>query len=429
MQQSLGWDRPLGYRRGAAHRLRSIELYHDFDWAKHFPDQRAQFRGGQNLAELVIRESPPGKQPAILLTDRDVDALGGNHTTDTHHVVVINLPDYVKKADEPGTANAYLVELLGGGVTRATRLSEVSADDAEEAARWLDQNLDVPALTRWVGDNEERLRILREIAASATSSGEGADITRAIEALGALDGIEPDLAEAIAELASVEEDLAGRIELLWALTEDEPGRAVAAEMLRDRLTERFQDARGAADEFESLLKTAGETEIQNFIERNPWLLGLEYAAVRPRQPVVRGAVDFLLERFDGFHDLLELKSPGDALFEVSDKKAEIRSPSKFRLSKPLALALAQVHAYRDVLREEPIHEKMYGLRNTRDPRITILVGCVSELDDQQERLLHELNCSLHNVEIVPFDLLARRARAVLDNAERYFSVAEEDTHA
>jgi hypothetical protein len=96
-----------------------------------------------------------------------------------------------------------------------------------------------------------------------------------------------------------------------------------------------------------------------------------------------------------------------------------------RLSKQLALALAQVHAYRDILREESVHEKMYGLRNTRDPRITILIGKASDLNDQEKRVLHELNCSLHDVEIVPFDLVARRARALLDNAEHYLVTADE----
>jgi hypothetical protein len=63
--------------------------------------------------------------------------------------------------------------------------------------------------------------------------------------------------------------------------------------------------------------------------------------IRPRQPIPRGAVDFLLERFDGFHDLLELKSPGDAIFETHGKDTPIRSPSSYRLSRPLSLALGK----------------------------------------------------------------------------------------
>ena len=183
----------------------------------------------------------------------------------------------------------------------------------------------------------------------------------------------------------------------------------------------------AADAFDDLLQSAGETEVQDFLETNPWLLGLDYAQIRARQPVIRGAVDFLLERFDGFHDVLELKSPDDRIFELRGRRTDISSPSAFRLSRPLALALAQVHAYRDVLSEEHTHRTFYGLPHTREPRITILIGLASELTEQEERILRELNRSLHRVEVVPFDVLARRAHAVLDNVERYLLAAEEQT--
>jgi hypothetical protein len=143
--------------------------------------------------------------------------------------------------------------------------------------------------------------------------------------------------------------------------------------------------------------------------------------------VVRGTVDFLLERFDGFHDLLELKGPDDRIFEEHARKRDIRSPSAFRLSRPLALALAQVHAYRDALTDEGTYEKFYGLPHTREPRITILIGLASELTEQEERILRELNRSLHRVEVVPFDVLSLRAHAVLDNVEHYLLAAREQT--
>ena len=423
MREALDWDRRLRYKRGAPQHLRGIDLFYDFRWRDYFSSGAAHFRGGQNLADVVIRECPDGRRPAILLTDRDYK-LGG-HAIETHHVVVINLPDYVARAEEPGTANAYMVELLGGGVTHAKRFSELTEDEVEEVAAWLDENLDAVALRRWAGTNERRLQVLREIVAemAADDPGPAAEVERAIDALEALEGIDEKLADTIVELA--DED--GRLELLWALTKDDAGRAAATETLSGRTSDRLEDARAAADEFERLLEHAGETKIHGFLEDNPWLLGLDYAMTRVRQPVVRGTVDFLLERFDGFHDLLELKSPSDSIFDISDKRAEIRSPSRFRLSRPLSQALAQVHAYRDVLSEESTHVKYFGLSNTRDPMITILIGRASELDEQQNRLLHELNCSLHNVEIVPFDVVAQRARAVLDNAERYLVQADEQT--
>lgn len=428
MREELGWDRPLRYRRGAPQRLRNIEVFYDFKWSAHFPDRRAQFRGGQSLADQVIDDCPAGKRPALLLTDR-ADIEEGARTTTRSYVVVVNLPRYTASADDANAATAYMARRLGRGITRAKSFSELSDADADEVAAWLDENLDVAALTRWAGDNEERLDLLREIGTSADEDDETeiGDVDRAVAALETLEELDPRIAEPIAALVSTETDLDTRMELLWALTDDNSGRLITGEMLHARMSERLDDARAAADGFDELLETAGETEVQNFLERHPWLLGLDYAQIRPRQPVIRGAVDFLLERFDRFHDLLELKSPDDRIFETHGKNPDIRSASAFRVSRPLALALAQVHAYRDALSEEGMHEKFYGLPHTRDPKITILIGVASELSDQEERILRELNCSLHRVEVVPFDVLAGRAHAVLDNVEQYLLAAEEQT--
>jgi Domain of unknown function (DUF4263) len=425
----LGWDRPLRFRRGARERLRGIEVYYDFEWSEHFPDRRVQFRGGQNLADLVIGECPDGKRPALLLTDRD-DVQQGGRQTDEHHVLVINLPRYVASAEDPGTAQAYLAGLLGSGITLAKRFSVLGESEADDAARWIDEHLDEAALLRWAGNNAKRIELLRQVGAARRREEDDSedshdDVERALAALDALEHIDPDVAEAIATIATRDEEGHGLSELLWALTDDDQGRVIAGEMLNARVDERLDDARAAADIFDDLVRTSGETEIHEFLEAHPWLLGLDYARVRPRQPVVRGAVDFLLERFDGFHDFLELKSPNDPLFETVGRQTDIRSPSAFRLSRPLSLALARVHAYRDILSHETTHEEMYGLRHTREPRITILIGRASELTEQEQRILHELNCSLHRVEVVPFDILARRAYAVLDNVKHYLVAAEE----
>jgi len=40
-------------------------------------------------------------------------------------------------------------------------------------------------------------------------------------------------------------------------------------------------------------------------------------------------------------------------------------------------------------------------------------------------VLRQFNKSLHRVEIVPFDVLARRANAILDNVERYLLAIEQ----
>ena len=70
-------------------------------------------------------------------------------------------------------------------------------------------------------------------------------------------------------------------------------------------------------------------------------------------------------------------------------------------------------------------EELFGLQHVRDPRLIIVVGRAEALPDHCARVLRQFNKSLHRVEIVPFDVLARRANAILDNVERYLLAIEQ----
>ncbi len=131
----------------------------------------------------------------------------------------------------------------------------------------------------------------------------------------------------------------------------------------------------------------------------------------------------MLERFDGYHDLLELKDPQDPIIEAPTPKDGVPPPaSSYRLSSSLAQALAQIHVYRDVLTNDAdTVEKLYGLNETRDPLLIIVIGQVASLTTDKARVLKNLNLSLHRVEIVPYDVLGTRAHTVIKNVERYLT--------
>jgi hypothetical protein len=98
------------------------------------------------------------------------------------------------------------------------------------------------------------------------------------------------------------------------------------------------------------------------------------------------------------------------------------SASAYRLSSALAQALAQVHVYREVLTTDAETVlRRYGLERTRDPRVIIVIGRAPE--SHRADVLRELNKSLHRIEIVPYDALAQRGEAVLDNVFKYLHAA------
>jgi hypothetical protein len=415
----LEWERPLEHRRGSPTRLDGIDVYYDFAWGEHFPDRRAQFRNGQCLAQRVREECPDGKTPALLLTDLE-NAREGCVETATHSVFVLNLPRY--KQTEPDASLAYFGQRFGS-ITKLGPLDELAAR-TEAGAAVLAAELSLERIAEWAANSSERREQLRVLAGTDRDGGRKAPIADLLAALEGVEGsLDPNTVMAIARLFGPDADADRRRQLLEAITEDSVGRCVVHEVLTERIPERVVDARSAVDEYERLLEdpATSETDMQHFIETNPWLLGLDYAAMRSRQPIVEGTVDFLLQRFDGFQDLLELKSPQDPIVAAPQRVAgRAPAPSAYALSPSLANALAQAHVYRERLTQHAqAQERLLGLSETRDPRLVIVIGKSASMTDDGRTILTELNKSLHRVEVVPYDILAARARAVLDNVERY----------
>ena len=426
MAFDLPWNRQLHHRQGAATRLGGIDVFCDFDWGKYFNDERTQFRNGECLAQNVSAQCPDDKTPALLLTDQD-EQDEGYRDTPLHCVFVVNLPRYLSTYADPSLA--YQAHRLGDGITRLGPLNAQAADRVQAGAAVLDADLDLEQIIAWVADNPQRKQQLREIAGDG--AGEKAEIGDVLNALeGLATGLDADAVAAIGRLFGADAERDRRMELVRAITEDPGGRYLTGEVLVERIPQRIADAREAMSDYQALLDDTGtnETQMQTFIEQNLWLLGLDYAAMRPRQALPMAEMDFLLERFDGVHDLLELKSPQDEIVKVRDSEGEaVPPPSAYELSPSLAKALAQVHVYRDrMTRHAPVAEDLYGLTQTRDPHLTIVIGRADPLPEQSKRVLGELNKSLHRVEIVPYDALGERANNVLDNVEKYLLAAEEE---
>ena len=99
------------------------------------------------------------------------------------------------------------------------------------------------------------------------------------------------------------------------------------------------------------------------------------------------------------------------------------SGSAYALGPALAKAIAQAHLYRSILDRSRELQTEYGLADSRQPRILILLGRSNDLSDLGRETLRELNLSLHRVEVVPYDLLGLRTAGLLDNIEALLSGA------
>lgn len=396
------WEPQLRWRRGARKRLAALDVYYDFRWKEVVGHERTMFRNGEDLADRIREDCPKGKNPVLLLTTREDIEKGHLHTNDANYVFVTNIHE-IRAEARGGAALNYLVGGLGAGSLDTMRRFREAVSDPRQLDEILELSITRKGLARWADRKPERVAMLREIVGPHTtdapvgeedpSGREAARKFLRVVGPGALQGMAD-------ELASTAE---GR-------------RAIASS---DQLAGRIQDARAAARDYRDLLAEprASETDFQDFIKQNPLLLGLEYAEVMPRAQFLRGEIDFVVRRHDGYRDLLELKGPSDPIIRF---RGEVEQrPSAYSLAPNLAQALAQVHLYREWIATAS-SENLNLYEVTRDPRITIIIGRDDSLPNETARkILRQVNVTLHRMSVLPYDILADRAEAQLDNLARF----------
>lgn len=403
-------------------KLSGIQIFHDFDWNEKF--ERRTFKNGLRLTSLVRSDCPAGSTPSlILLSGPDVSE--GVINEPPNYALIINIDTYIARAT-PDAAAAYFTLRRGAD----TRLEIASALARDSALRddVIINNLTASYIMTWVGANAARTAEIRALLDQLNPSTVPADATPVdpamlLDLLSRIDAIPETLASTmIATLqrystASADHSRA----LLEMMLSSTRGRNLAAVELGSRIAERIQDIRDALRVYEALINnpTTTETDIHQFIIDNPWLLGADYVRARHEQPLSRGRLDLVLERYDGHHDIVELKSPNHRVILSASEGDTASSPTQFRLSPELSNAIAQVSRYLHVLeRDNQFLPDEYGIQNARHPKAFILIGKTQDFSHPELETLQQMNRSLHGIEILTFDALVLKCDAMLMFMER-----------
>jgi hypothetical protein len=134
--------------------------------------------------------------------------------------------------------------------------------------------------------------------------------------------------------------------------------------------------------------TSDEKDFQEFFEKNYWMFGLEYVGCKPQYKKGGDIPDFLLERYDGFCDILDLKKPVKNLFKKVGNKLHPRHY--------LSDAYSQVDIYLEHFNKE---------QNKKEPKIYRPRGIlVIGRKNKDEVLRLRQYCDDHkNVKIYTYD--------------------------
>jgi hypothetical protein len=197
-------------------------------------------------------------------------------------------------------------------------------------------------------------------------------------------------------------------ELLSIILENEilPAELIQSLQIHQRLK--------ATQEFEQLLlKSSSEQEWQQWFKQNSWVLGSEFIKIVEERAIdTENVADFLMQAYDGFLDIIEIKRP--------DTKQEFWASSKYRdnyiPSTELVGTIMQATNYIYEVERESNSVKFLervGYIKAVKPRGVLIYGRSSGWNDEQIESFRLLNASYHNLTIMTYDHVLQRAKRML----------------
>ena len=172
--------------------------------------------------------------------------------------------------------------------------------------------------------------------------------------------------------------------------------------------------RQAVQDFGDMLEAnEAEQNWQEWFKRNDWVLGSEFVRILDeRQVDTDNITDYLMQAYDGFLDIIEIKRPGGNLRFWADRQDH----GNYVPSTDLTRAVTQATKYIYELEREANSVKFLNrVENVRTvkPRCTLVFGRSSDWNNGQMEAYRILNASYHSLSILTYDHVLDRARRML----------------
>ena len=169
----------------------------------------------------------------------------------------------------------------------------------------------------------------------------------------------------------------------------------------------------AVKEFEAMLsKDLLEQEWQTWFEHNAWVFGIDSVRIlRERAIDTANITDYLVQAYDGFLDIVEIKRPdGGTQFWANNQDRR-----NYVQSHQLTKAITQAITYLSELEREANSVKFLervGIKAIK-PRCALIFGRSEGWNDHQKEAYRILNSSHKDLTILTYDHLLDRAKRIV----------------
>ena len=170
----------------------------------------------------------------------------------------------------------------------------------------------------------------------------------------------------------------------------------------------------AVDKFEEMLEDdLTEHEWQKWFQENSWVLGTEYVRILEERSIdTQNITDFLMEAYDGFIDIVEIKRPdGNLNFWAKSKDHDNYVPDQ-DLVKAITQASKYIYEIEREANSIKFLERVGGVKTIK-PRCVLIFGRSDDWNDEQKESFRILNSNYNNLSIMTYDHVLERAKRMI----------------
>ena len=171
--------------------------------------------------------------------------------------------------------------------------------------------------------------------------------------------------------------------------------------------------------FEKMLSgNLKENPWQKWFEKHNWVLGTEFVRVLDEKHIdTKNISDFLLQAYDGFLDIVEIKRPEGGMKFWSDTLDHGNHIPSSHLVKAIAQATKYIFEVEREANSSKFLESVGGVRVVK-PRAVLIFGRSHEWSPSQKEAYRILNSSYSNLTILTYDHVLQRAKRIVGIAAK-----------
>lgn len=170
----------------------------------------------------------------------------------------------------------------------------------------------------------------------------------------------------------------------------------------------------AVRDFEAMLdQNLLEGRWQKWFEMNSWVLGSQFVRILDQRSIdTQNISDFLMQAYDGFLDVVEIKRPeGGLQFWASAQDHGNYIPSA-ELTKAITQASRYIYEVEREANSVKFLERVGGVRTVK-PRCILVFGRSDQWNPKQQEAYRIMNAQFHNLTVLTYDHVLARAKRIV----------------